>query len=1232
MINPWKHYADRLASWTRDHLVVRDDAHGRYRTKEEQSPGRVAYTSKTSPTDNLLNSHFAGEITLGLHTTDDRDRCLWGLIDQDNHDGKGDREAIERAVITWHQLALSLGIASILEDSDGRGSHKLWLLFRERVEARVLRRLLGWITKDWAALGMRACPELFPKQDGLNGEGLGSWVRIFGRHPKHEHTTRVRDGDRWLEGEEAILVILATEGSPRSTIPDEFRHEPPQPAGHPSPPMTCMVNATSIPVGLVRSALDALPISFFGTYEIWLQLGMILFGLGDEGLRFWEGYSRKCPKYRAGACREKWDTFRPGGLTYRTLFRWAMRFGWSPRAKKPVRTMTSASVQVGQDEIPDVQSAKNPDQPTPPIVADGQGESPPENNVSPGEDGQGPPDGKQGQQPPSGNPKRPQIFWEDRPPPDVTDDALASYEASSYQKRLFVKGGALVRMRRTEEGPRTEELSKEALRGVLFRVADWLVVDGRDKQGNPINKITPPPWFVVDDILTLPEWDPDIFPYLNGIVRSPVIAPDGSLVASPGYHKSSRLYYEPDPKLTIPAIPEHPSDDDIARAKSLILGDLFFDFPFKEPADKANAVAYLLTPFVRSLIKGPTPMGIIDAPVQGTGKGLLALCIGIVAAGEVRATPMPTAKEEWQKTITALLVSSAQVVLFDNMTGVLYSPDLAAALTAEVWSARLITTPEMVNLPVTCTWLGTANNVEAKEDMPRRIVFIRLDAGLEKPDEREPGSFRHKDLLSWARVHRGELIWAALVLVRAWLSQGRPDGPQNMGSYESWSRTLGGILQVVGVPGFLGTQQARRKTSDSDSALWRAFTNAWYDKFAGSIKGVKELFEVVEAGDLLPGVLNADTELGRRQQFGNRLKERIDRIYGDKKIGYAGDDNSGRKLYKLEIVGGNGGSPGSPRPPDALPPLPTPPVIDPADEAPYIWSVPDEEVASQLFHLQLEARMMHRSYLDNRSAQILDFSHAIFRCRASWRLITGSALVRFARSRGLLAGILTAQDEDLRIGQLSECFQEANFYCDGLAQISLEDTPSFDGRTVCRYAIRDLTDDEFDPILQPDDLVASSSEGVQGDQEAQQEPFDFNAYFASAGYETLVAFCRCWWETEDHVLDFAGVLDLVHRFDLLPDFAEVYDYQTQAREIHFILYGICGFEFEGFLIGWPAYDVADNTGAEQELPIRFDIRIIEGSPPPRIPPNGVDLWTRRRNEKPYRFTGRDLDRLCFGRK
>ncbi|GAC1382443.1 MAG: hypothetical protein NVSMB4_10740 [Acidimicrobiales bacterium] len=71
--------------------------------------------------------------------------------------------------------------------------------------------------------------------------------------------------------------------------------------------------------------------------------------------------------------------------------------------------------------------------------------------------------------------------------------------------------------------------------------------------------------------------------------------------------------------------------------------------------------------------------------------------------------------------------------------------------------------------------------------MPCRIVFIRMDAGLEKPDERAPDTFRHKDRLSWVREHRGQLVWAALVLVRAWLSRGRPDGPQNMGSRRSRS-------------------------------------------------------------------------------------------------------------------------------------------------------------------------------------------------------------------------------------------------------------------------------------------------------------------------------------------------------------------------------------------------------------------------------------------------------------
>jgi hypothetical protein len=53
--------------------------------------------------------------------------------------------------------------------------------------------------------------------------------------------------------------------------------------------------------------------------------------------------------------------------------------------------------------------------------------------------------------------------------------------------------------------------------------------------------------------------------------------------------------------------------------------------------------------------------------------------------------------------------------------------------------------------------------------------------------------------------NRDELIWAALTLAKAWISDGSPEpkGIKLLGGLEEYRRVIGGILQVAGVKGFL---------------------------------------------------------------------------------------------------------------------------------------------------------------------------------------------------------------------------------------------------------------------------------------------------------------------------------------------------------------------------------------------------------------------------------------------
>src|SRR5262249_41066135 len=94
------------------------------------------------------------------------------------------------------------------------------------------KRFGRWITRDWKSLGLATAPEVFPKQDEIqrigSGSGeSGSWVRLFGRHHKRDHWSRVYDDGEWLEGDEAIAAILDVMGDPARLTPPAAIEAPP---------------------------------------------------------------------------------------------------------------------------------------------------------------------------------------------------------------------------------------------------------------------------------------------------------------------------------------------------------------------------------------------------------------------------------------------------------------------------------------------------------------------------------------------------------------------------------------------------------------------------------------------------------------------------------------------------------------------------------------------------------------------------------------------------------------------------------------------------------------------------------------------------------------------------------------------------------------------------------------------------------------------------------------------
>jgi putative DNA primase/helicase len=373
----------------------------------------------------------------------------------------------------------------------------------------------------------------------------------------------------------------------------------------------------------------------------------------------------------------------------------------------------------------------------------------------------------------------------------------ALQQANTPSPHYFRHGGELVRLECDDKAHLyPAELTSDRLRHELARIANWHVEDAETGR----RSIVKPPADVVRDVLATPN--PPL-PVLRRLVEVPVFGPDGTLQTDPGYHPASRTYYQPASGFTLEAVPETPNPEDISFARTLILDEVLVDFPFVGEADRAHAMGLSLLPMCRDLIDGPTPLHLIEAPGAGSGKSLLAeVCLFPTIGHRVGTLSPGRNEEEWRKSITMVLRKGHEAIWIDNINQPLRSGDLAAALTSPMWEDRILGQSTAVRVPVRCTWLATANNPVLSEELTRRSVRIRIDPKVDRPWMRE--GFHHENLREWVHTHRATLVWASLTLVQAWLAAGRPyPGVKPLGSYESWSRTIGGILQVAEIGGFL---------------------------------------------------------------------------------------------------------------------------------------------------------------------------------------------------------------------------------------------------------------------------------------------------------------------------------------------------------------------------------------------------------------------------------------------
>jgi hypothetical protein len=398
------------------------------------------------------------------------------------------------------------------------------------------------------------------------------------------------------------------------------------------------------------------------------------------------------------------------------------------------------------------------------------------------------------------------------------EQALLAAGAPLYARageivRPIVEDVAAFKGRRTKV-VRLKPASADMLRDYLSRAATWERYSTKKRKF----VVTDPPGDVARIILSRDgEWR---FPHLLGVITTPTLRPDGSMLSEPGYDPATGLLLVAPPSM--PTIPERPSRDDALAALGH-LDTLLEEFPFVSDPDRSVGLSALMTPVARGAMQ-VVPLHAVTAPTAGTGKSYIIDITSAITTGEI--APVIAAgrdEEETEKRLSAELMTGQPIVSIDNLNGDLGGDFLCQAIERPIIKPRVLGRTETRRIENTVTLFGNGNNMRLIGDIDRRVMLCSLDANMERPELRQ---FRCDPLATVLR-NRGEYIADVLTIVRAYLAAGCPDACAPLASFEDWSRLIRSSLVWLGRADPAKTMETAR-ADDPVLGNLRAVVAAWH--------------------------------------------------------------------------------------------------------------------------------------------------------------------------------------------------------------------------------------------------------------------------------------------------------------------------------------------------------------------------------------------------------------------
>jgi hypothetical protein len=240
----------------------------------------------------------------------------------------------------------------------------------------------------------------------------------------------------------------------------------------------------------------------------------------------------------------------------------------------------------------------------------------------------------------------------------------------------------------------------------------------------------------------------------------------------------------------------------IEKAKE-ILYEIYNEFCFESEEDAVNAIAALITPFLRGLYRNfneRTPLFFYIANRERAGKDYCAGITGLLYDGfAIEEPPISSGddfksshNEELRKKLMGVFMSGRKRLHFSNNRGFINNAVLEQIITSKRYSDRVLGRNEILTFDNELEISLSGNvGVTFTADLVNRCRFIRLKLNIEDPNKR---NFRRPLLHDWVLKNRSIILSSIYTFVREWYNAGMPSD-SIFTSFPEWARVCGGIMQ-----------------------------------------------------------------------------------------------------------------------------------------------------------------------------------------------------------------------------------------------------------------------------------------------------------------------------------------------------------------------------------------------------------------------------------------------------